>query len=228
MDQTFATPTPGLWLGSYLAEVVDLRDPEGQARVQVRLLNCDGVDDQNAPIWARMAVPLAGRNRGTFWIPDVGDEVLVTFVNGDARWPIIVGGLWNGRDMPPESMDSGGRNELKVFRSRNGVTLTLDDHDGQERLALETPGGQQLTLKDGPGSIEIRDSNGNAVTLEPDGITITAAAKVTVNASQVDIAAGMVTVSAGMSQFSGVVQCQTLITNAVVSSSYTPGAGNVW
>jgi hypothetical protein len=104
----------------------------------------------------------------------------------------------------------------------------LDDTDGQETMTLETPGGQTIVLKDGPGSIEARDSNGNTVKMEAAGITVTASAKVTINASTVEVSAGMVTVNAGMSKFSGVVQADTVITNAVVSASYTPGAGNIW
>ena len=125
-------------------------------------------------------------------------------------------------------MDGAGNNYLKVMRSRNGVKVTLDDQDGQEKLILETPGGQKLTLQDGPGQCELIDSNGNSIKLEASGITVTASAKVTVNASTVEVSAGMVTVNAGMSRFSGVVQCDTLISNSVVSASYTPGAGNIW
>ena len=64
--------------------------------------------------------------------------------------------------------------------------------------------------------------------MEAAGITINAAAKVTINGSTVEVSAGMVTVNAGMSRFSGVVQADTVITNSVVSASYTPGAGNIW
>src|SRR5436309_273139 len=81
---------------------------------------------------------------------------------------------------------------------------------------------------DGQGRVKILDSNGNSVKLESAGITVTASAKVTINASTAQISAGMVSVDAGMSKFSGVVQCSTLITNSVVSASYTPGAGNIW
>ena len=77
--------------------------------------------------------------------------MLVAFEGGDPRRPYVVGGLWNGTDAPPESMDGAGKNDAKVIRSRNGVKVTLDDTDGQEKLDLETPGGQKLTLKDGPG-----------------------------------------------------------------------------
>jgi uncharacterized protein involved in type VI secretion and phage assembly len=157
----------------------------------------------------------------------VGDEVLIAFEQGDPRRPYILGGLWNGKDKPPAAL-SGGSNNLKIIKSRRGVTVTLDDRDGQERLKLETPGGQSITLKDGPGSIEISDSNGNSMKFEASGITITAAAKVTINAPQMSVSSGMVKVDAGMSKFSGVVQSDTVITNSVVSASYTPGAGNIW
>jgi len=220
-------PLAGYYLGTHLAKVVDLNDPDNLGRVKVKVLAFDGITDHNAEIWARVSTPFAGNNRGAFLIPDVGDEVLITFVQGDSRLPIVVGGLWNGNHPPPESI-SGGRNLLKVIRSKNGVKITLDDNDGQEKFIAETPGGQKLTLKDGPGAVTIEDSNGNSIKLESAGITITASAKVTVNASQVAVSAGMVQVDSAMSRFSGVVQCDTLIATSVVSSSYTPGAGNIW
>jgi uncharacterized protein involved in type VI secretion and phage assembly len=218
----------GLWHAHYLAEVVDLNDPDSIGRVQVRLLSFDGVAGQDAPLWARIALPFAGSNRGTYFMPDVGDEVLVSFLNGDPRHPVVIGGLWNGQASPPESMDGQSKNYLKVIRSRNGVKVTLDDHDGQEKLVLETPGGQKVTLKDGPGAVEIVDSNGNSIKLESAGITVQASAEVKVQAATVKVSAGMVTVDAGMSKFSGVVKCDTLIATTVVSSTYTPGAGNIW
>jgi hypothetical protein len=136
--------------------------------------------------------------------------------------------LWNGSDAPPESMDGAGRNARKVLRSRNGVKLTLDDTDGQEQFIVETPGGQKVTLKDGPGSVEIIDSNGNSVKLEAAGITLNASAKVTVSCSLAEVSASLLTVNAGMSKFSGVVQCDTLIATTVIAATYTPGAGNIW
>ncbi|WP_213982411.1 phage baseplate assembly protein V [Sphingomonas sp. dw_22] len=217
----------GRWYGVAPATVSDLQDPDGQGRVKVRLpWSPDGGGGQGYEAWARMATLFAGDNRGSWFLPDVDDEVLVAFEHGDPRRPYVLGGLWNGRDAPPQSIDQ--RNTKKVIRSRNGVKLTLDDTDGQETLRLETPGGQSVTLKDGPGAITIEDSNGNSVKLESAGITVTAAAKVTVNASQVAVSAGMVKVDAGMSTFSGVVKCDTLISNTVISATYTPGAGNIW
>jgi uncharacterized protein involved in type VI secretion and phage assembly len=221
----FERPCGSLSAG-HLAKVVSISDPDGMNRVQVRLYAYDGVDGQDMPLWARVVAPFAGNDRGTFFMPDVDDEVLVIFVNGDPSYPLVLGGLWSGANTAPDSI--GPDNTRKVIKSKNGVKITLDDTSGQEQLILETPGAQKVTLKDGPGAVTIEDSNGNSIKLETSGITITAAAKVTVNASQISMSAGMVNVDAGMSKFSGVVKCDTLITNAVVSSSYTPGAGNVW
>jgi len=216
------------WYGVYPALVSDIRDPDGRGRVKVKFPWISDSAGGAYEVWARLATLMAGPNRGTWFVPDPNDEVLVAFEFGDPRRPYVVGALWNGVDSPPESMDGAGRNFKKVIRSRNGVKVTLDDTDGQEQFVCETPGGQKVTLKDGPGTVTIEDSNGNSIKLETAGITVTASAKVTVNASAVEVSAGMVTVNAGMSKFSGVVQCDTLISNAVVSTSYTPGAGNIW
>lgn len=218
------------WLGGgvHLARVVDLADPDGRGRIRIRLHGSDGIDGQDAPLWAMLVVPHAGDGRGTWWVPEVDDLVAVAFVQGDARLPVVLGALWHGAAKPPVAMDGGSRNDRKLLRTRSGLTITLDDASGQETLKLETPGGQVLELKDGPGQCTLSDANGNSIKLESSGITITSAAKVTVSAANVKVSAGMVQVDAGLSKFSGVVQCDTLITNAVVSSSYTPGAGNVW
>lgn len=218
----------GNWYGVFSALVTDIKDPDGQGRVKISLPWSPDSSGQRYEAWARLATMMGGNNRGSWFIPDVNDEVLVAFEAGNPRRPFVVGCLWNGVDKPPASMDGGGKNYKKVLRSRNGVKITLDDQDGQEKMILETPGGQKITLKDGPGAVEIVDSNGNSVKLETAGITITASAKVTINASQVEVSAGMVTVNAGMSKFSGVVQADTVICNSIISASYTPGAGNIW
>jgi uncharacterized protein involved in type VI secretion and phage assembly len=214
--------------GVYAAQVTDIKDPDGQGRVKVKLPWSPDNNGSGYEVWARLAVLMAGNNRGTWFIPDPNDEVLIVFEGGDPRRPYVIGMLWNGRDVPPEKMDGAGNNFKKTIRSRNGVRIALDDTDGQETLTLETPGGQKATLKDGPGSIEIKDSNGNSVKLEPAGVTVTAASKLTIRASTIEVNAGMVTVNAGMSKFSGVVQSDVVITNSVVSASYSPGAGNIW
>lgn len=228
VDERVPSGLGGRWYGVYPALVTDVRDPDGQGRVKITLPWSTDPAGARYEAWARLATLMGGRNRGSWFVPDTNDEVLVAFEGGDTRRPYVVGGLWNGSDPPPASMDASGRNDTKVLRSRNGVKVTLDDRDGQERFIAETPGGQTVTLRDGPGAVEIVDSNGNAVKLQTSGITITAAAKVTVTASVMEVNASTVTVNAGLSRFSGVVIADTVITNSVISASYTPGAGNVW
>lgn len=96
--------------------------------------------------------------------------------------------------------------------------------DGHRKLIFETPAGQRITLQDGPSSILIEDRNGNSVRLDPGGITINAAVRVTLNASMVDVSAAQLTVNAAMSTFNGMVQADTII----ASHALTPGGGNIW
>ena len=151
--------------------------------------------------WARRASPAAGDRTGTWFVPDAGDEVVVAFEGGDVRRPVVVGALWSQARRPPES-----NTERSLLRTKHGATIVFDD---------------------GTGSVEITDANGNAVKLAADGITIHCASKLTLAASEVELDAAMVFVNSGMARFGGVIQCDTLVANSVVSSSYTPGAGNV-
>ena len=133
-------PDSTFWFGAYPAIVRDIEDPDGQARIRVAL---PGVPDANGAgyeAWARTATLFAGNNRGSLFMPDPGDEVLVIFQGGDPRLPVVIGGLWNGRDTPPARPDR--TNKTKMIRSRNGVKITLDDSDGREQFLCETPGGQ--------------------------------------------------------------------------------------
>ncbi|HEV7505511.1 MAG TPA: phage baseplate assembly protein V [Thermoanaerobaculia bacterium] len=216
------------WYGVYPALVSDIKDPESTGRVKITLPWSPDNGGERYEVWARVATLMGGSNRGSWFIPDVNDEVLVVFEAGDVRRPYVIGGLWNGNDTPPESMDGGGNNFKKVLRSRNGVKVTLDDQNGQEQFIAETPGGQKVTLKDGPGSVEIADSNGNSIRMEASGITINASAIVTINASMLTVSASAVAVNAGSSNFSGTLIAQTVITPSIVAASYTPGAGNIW
>ena len=206
--------------GVYSASVLDNRDPDGLGRVLVRVL---AVAERETDVWARVATMMAGRNRGTWFVPEVGDEVLVAFERGDVKAPYVIGALWNGKARPPVARNP---DDVKLIRTRSGVTLRIEDDS--RSLLLETPAGQRITLKDSPDSVRIEDASGNSVTLEASGVTVTTSAKLTVNASTMELSAGMVVVNAGMSRFSGVVQCDTLVANSVVSASYTPGTGNIW
>jgi uncharacterized protein involved in type VI secretion and phage assembly len=213
----------------YLARVVAVDDPLSLARVKVQLFNLDGSGGAagNGEWWARVASPFAGAQRGGFFIPEVDDEVLVVFVNGDARHPVVVGGLWNGAAAPPETI--GTQVDRWSITGKAGTRIAIvEESAAQAKIECTTPGGISLTMKDDAGGSLVIECAGNTITIDTQGVSIQAAAKVTVQAANVEVSAGMVRVDAAMSRFSGVVQCDTLITNSVISSAYTPGAGNIW
>jgi phage baseplate assembly protein gpV len=97
----------------------------------------------------------------------------------------------------------------------------------ESALHVRTPGGLEIHLDDAAGRVTI-SGQGSTIRVDASGVTIQASARVEVDASQLEVNAGMFKVNAGIAQFSGVVKCDALVTNSVVSSSYTPGAGNVW
>jgi hypothetical protein len=84
-----------------------------------------------------------------------------------------------------------------------------------------------VILDDGAGGVEVRDLHGNVVKFTADGVTVHSASRLTVKASIVEVEAGTLKLDAAISEFSGLVQCDSLVTNSVVSSSYSPGAGNI-
>lgn len=230
-NSAFLPPPPlsgegGPYYGVYVGLVTDVQDPQGQGRVRVRLpWTTDGEGDA-FEIWARVATLMAGSDRGTWFIPEPNDEVILSFEGGCPWSPIVVGAVWNGVDPPPETMD--GQNNIRSITSRSGIRVTFDDSEGAVQFTLETPGGQKVVCADTPASLELSDSNGNQITLDASGITLNSSATVTINATLLKVSASLATVDAGMSKFSGVVQSDTNITNTTVSATYTPGAGNIW
>lgn len=221
---------PSVWLQAHLASVTSVNDPEGRHRVQVRLLSFDGFDNQDGPVWARVAVPFAGADRGSFFLPDVGDEVVVTFIGGDPRYPVVVGSLWNGSAQAPEALGGNGEAvDRWTLVGKAGTRIAIEEPaSGRPTVKITTPSGVEAEFTDnGGGTITCRAA-GNTITVDPSGVSVQAPSRVSVEASQVTVTAGTVQVDAAMAGFSGIVQCNTLIATTVVSSTYTPGAGNVW
>ena len=216
----------GYFFGVYVGLVTSVEDPDGLGRVRVRLPWTTDPEGSPYDTWARVATVMAGNNRGTWFIPEPDDEVLISFEGGDPRYPIVIGALWNGQDAPPERMNQN--NDIRSITSRSGIKVTFDDTDGAVQFTIETPGGQRINCADSPASIEIIDANGNTIEMSSSGININAAMTLSINATTVDISASAMNVNVPMSRFSGVVQSDTNITNVTVSSTYTPGAGNIW
>ncbi|MGC8874381.1 MAG: VgrG-related protein [Chloroflexia bacterium] len=142
-----------LWIGPAL--VTDNRDPAGMGRIKVQI---PWLGDQVESTWARPAVPMAGSERGIFFLPEVGDEVLVTFEHGDVNHPYVLGALWNGREEPPNAasaVNRAGQVVQRVIRTRAGHTILLDDTDGGGGITIEDRSGNKIYLDTARNTLRI-------------------------------------------------------------------------
>ena len=228
VDDRLPLGAGGRFYGVWPALVTDLADPDAQGRVRVRLPWSPDGGGATFEAWARVATLFAGGGRGSWFIPDTGDEVLIAFAGGDPRHPFVLGGLV---ERPRRAARGDGRRRREQPQDA-ALAQWRRGPDGRQPglgIAAARDSGRPVGDAQGrPGAIEIVDANGNSVKLEAAGITVESSAKVTVNASTVEVSASLVTVNAGMSRFSGTVQADTVISNSVISASYTPGAGNIW
>lgn len=200
----------------HLATVTDNSDPDSRGRIKLRLAT-SGLET-----WASVVVSGAGSGYGVSMLPKVGEVVVVAFVSPD--FPLVLGAVWAGASSQPE--DASPVEDRYLIQTPGGLKFLMDDQ--APRLRVETPAGYHLTITDeGAGTLTI-EKGGEKIEMSSSGIAITSSVKVSVQASTVEVSASMVKVDSAMSKFSGVVKCDTLISNSVVSSSYTPGAGNIW
>jgi uncharacterized protein involved in type VI secretion and phage assembly len=152
--------------------VIDNQDPDGLGRVRLKF---PSLADDEIGHWARVAVLMAGAERGTFFLPEVDDEVLVAFESGDVRRPYVLGGLWNGRDRPPET-NADGKNNLRLIKSRSGHLIRLDDTAGAEKIEIvDRSGKHSITIDTAGNTITI--ASGADIKLEAPQGTITLSAQ---------------------------------------------------
>jgi uncharacterized protein involved in type VI secretion and phage assembly len=151
-----AAPRIGLVVGL----VTDNTDPEGLGRVKVKY---PWLSQEHASDWARVVIPGGGTQRGMQFLPEVNDEVLVGFEQGDINFPYVLGGLWNGKNAPPSKSGeviSGGKVNQRVIRSRTGHVITLDDSDNSPSITiLDNTGKNKIFL----------DSKSNKLTVHLEG-----------------------------------------------------------
>jgi len=185
-DQQEGSRVQGVALGL----VTNNQDPDGMGRVKVKY-----PWRENSPesFWARIAVLAAGKDRGTVWIPEVGDEVLVGFDKGNIEHPYVLGSLYNGKDAPPET-NSDGENNTKLIKSRCGHTVKFFEKQGQESFEIKTQGGHVLLMDDTAGSAQIiiKDNSGNKIEIKSaqNSLTIESGLSLTIKSQKIDIEAG--------------------------------------
>jgi uncharacterized protein involved in type VI secretion and phage assembly len=162
----------------YVGIVDENRGDGAPYHVRLRL---PWLSDDEKSTWARIAVPMAGHQRGTYVLPEVGDQVLVVFERGDADRPIVIGAAWSDQTPPPEDNTSGDNN-TKVIKSRTGHRVLFSDEAGVERIVIVDSTGQNKLVLDGAGKKVMIESAGD--------ITIKAAENVVIDAKSVAIGTG--------------------------------------
>ncbi|CAN5486887.1 hypothetical protein BH10BAC3_BH10BAC3_08500 [soil metagenome] len=164
-------------------------DPGGESRVQVKI-PIMGADAE--PFWARIAQADAGSNRGLFFRPEIGDEVVLGFLNSDPRHAVILGGLHSSANTPP--LTPADANNQKGLTSRSGITWIIDDD--KKELLITTPGGNKITISDDAQGITLEDMSSNKIEMTPQGIKIQTTAKLELAAGQLVIGGTSVAISA--------------------------------
>ncbi|HSK33147.1 MAG TPA: type VI secretion system tip protein VgrG [Propionicimonas sp.] len=151
-------------------------DPDGEDRIKVRL---PLVSTSEEGVWARLATLDAGDGRGTYFRPEIDDEVIVGFLDSDPRFPVVLGQCHSSAKPAPETATDD--NHLKGYVSRSKLKLTFDDD--KKVVVLETPEGNKLTLSEDAKSVSLADQNGSSITLDDGGITLTSSKDITLKAS---------------------------------------------
>jgi uncharacterized protein involved in type VI secretion and phage assembly len=184
-DSEAERETDGSVRGLAVATVTDNQDPEGLARVRVRL---PWQPEAQESYWARLAVPMAMANQGVYFLPDVGDEVLVGFELGDLTHPCVIGSLWNGQSRPPETNDDGN-NDPRVIRTRADTELRFFD-GSPPSVELKLADNKHLLMDD--QGITLEDGSGNSIKIETNSgsITIKSSAQLKLESQSISINAG--------------------------------------
>ncbi|UFJ38950.1 phage baseplate assembly protein V [Brevibacillus humidisoli] len=186
--------------GVLVGTVTDNKDPEGLGRVKLKL---PLREDEYETDWVRIATMMAGNDRGSLFIPEVGDEVLVAFHLGKIRQPYVIGMLWNSQQVNPTGDEE---NNLRKIRSRSGHEITLDDTKDKEKVTILTSKGQKVEMDDAAETITIAGINSyeivgskdkvevkaqqSTVTITTQGeITLSAAKSITLKSMDVNIEA---------------------------------------
>lgn len=190
----FARGQSDRMFGVAVGIVTNNQDPDGHGRVKVKF---PWLGDNDESFWARVLTPMAGKDRGLYFLPEIDDEVLVAFEHGSMDHTFVLGALWNGKDDPPES-NSDGKNDKRTIKSRSGHIIRLDDKDGDEKIEIiDKTGNNRIVIKASDNSLSIQ-ANGDItvaakgkLSLTGNGVEVKSQADVTVQGSgNVDVKAG--------------------------------------
>ena len=182
-------PRPRQW-NAMVGIVTNNKDPKDWGRVKVKL---PWMDSDAESWWARVAGVGGANERGLYVLPEINDEVLVLFEEGDVNRPLVVAGLWNGQDAPVRPIGEalkGSKVNQRIFQTRVGHYLLFqeEDHasikvesagghvvlidDDDKKIEITTTGGHKLVLDDQEKKIEAKTARGHQVLMDDQGFKI--------------------------------------------------------
>lgn len=152
-------------MGIALATVTNITDPQKLGRVRCELVTSN--EEGKELDWAYVMTPFGGKSYGFYFMPNVGDTVLIAFDDGNIHRPYIIGSLWGSRADPPLKIQEG-KNETYQISTPNKNMITLLDKKGEEGITLKTPKGRQVAMNDKDEKIVLTDGD-NSITLDGKG-----------------------------------------------------------
>lgn len=179
-----------LHFGLYCGVVTDNEDPESRGRVKLQL---PWIADDFETQWAAVAQIYAGDGFGAYWIPELEDQVLVAFLAGELRRPIVVGSLYSEGETPHAAR--GGGSDPKYFRTKGGHMLMMEDGSGRKIQLVDCTGKNKVLIDSEAGSVTV-EAQGDVVVKGGANISVEATGNLTLKGAAIKIeASGAVTVS---------------------------------
>ncbi|MFL6274367.1 MAG: phage baseplate assembly protein V [Blastocatellia bacterium] len=173
--------------GVVVAMVTGVDDPEKLGRVKV---SYPWLGENAEGTWARVAAPMAGNGMGIYFMPEVGDEVLVAFEHGDGRFPYVIGSLWNGKAKAPLNLGEG-KNDVRMIKSRSGHLIRLTDEDGKEKIEIiDKSGKNHVTIDTATNTITIASDKDVTISAPKGAIKLDAQKIEIVSSADIKIEAG--------------------------------------
>ena len=190
-DELYGRPKANAWNqpaqpGLVLAEVTDLKDPENLGRIKCYVLT---EEKANTLDWCYVMTPLAGKEHGIQFMPDVGDIVVLGFFGGDRQRPLVLGCLWNKKIPMPYPLKDG-KNFSFSIKTPAGAEILMDGEKGKEKITVTTPAGTKLVLDDEKKAIDLTDKDGkNAIKMDLKGgaMEVLADKKITLKAGSASL-----------------------------------------
>ncbi len=177
--------------GIVVAQVTETKDPDNMGRIKLKF---QWHSEQNVTDYVRVCSLMAGGNRGAVFLPEIGDEVVCAFINGDINRPICLGALYDDKNKPPLEKSNNEKNNIKKIKTRGGHEIVFNDEESNESLVIHSKSGHTIILDDAIGKeiVTIKDKTGNNK-IEIDSITnsmsITSALNLDIKAPMINIEA---------------------------------------